>query len=110
MKTFFTILFTFLLSCTGFSQDIITEEIEHTPAPLMQADELPVEGTYQIVLTNTTTTDVIIPEKLLFEVNKKRKAEEVVYIIVDKNTKIKILPYSIIYAKDFVPEIGRAHV
>ena len=99
MKLFFTIIFTFLLSCTVFSQN----NIEHTPAPLMQADELPVEGTYQIVLTITTTTDVIIPEKILFEVNKKRKAEEVAYIIVDKNTKIKILPYSIIYAKDFVP-------
>ena len=98
---FMTITTSFLYSQNEVSK-IAKEEQVQTASGISFAKELPKEGTYQIIY-NATESIPTIDNEILFTVNKKRKAEEVAYIIVDKNTKIKILPYSIIYAKDFVP-------
>jgi hypothetical protein len=95
-----------VFSIYGYSQtdskEIYIEENITTSSEIAFAKELPKEGTYQIIYKATESAPTIANE-ILFTVNEKRKAEEVVYIIVDEQTKIKILPYSIIYAKDFVP-------
>ncbi len=96
-----TITTSFLYSQNEVSK-IVEEEQIQTASGISFAKELPKEGTYQIVY-NATESMPTIDNEILFTVNEKRKVEEVEYIIIDKNTKIKILPYSIIYAKDFVP-------
>ena len=96
-----TVTSSFLYGQTEVSK-IVEEEQTQTVSSISFAKELPKEGTYQIIYRATESTPTITKE-ILFTVNEKRKAEEVEYIIVDENTKIKILPYSIIYAKDFTP-------
>ncbi|HEY9082180.1 MAG TPA: hypothetical protein VIN73_02515 [Vicingaceae bacterium] len=96
-----TVTSSFLYGQTEVSK-IVEEEQTQTVSSISFAKELPKEGTYQIIYKATESTPTITNE-ILFTVNEKRKAEEVEYIIVDENTKIKILPYSIIYAKDFTP-------
>ena len=98
---FMTITTSFLYSQNEVSK-IVEEEQVQTASTISFAKELPKEGTYQIIY-NATESIPTITNEILFTVNEKRKAEEVEYIIVNEYTKIKILPYSIIYAKDFVP-------
>lgn len=98
---FMTITTSFLYSQNEVSI-IVEEEQTQTASGISFAKELPKEGTYQIIYKATESIPTIANE-ILFTVNEKRKAEEVEYIIVNEQTKIKILPYSIIYAKDFVP-------
>ncbi|MBW6484492.1 MAG: hypothetical protein K0B10_15735 [Vicingaceae bacterium] len=106
MKTLITTILITITTSFLYSQNealiIVEEEQVQTVSTISFAKELPKEGTYQIIYKATESIPTIANE-ILFTVNEKRKAEEVEYIIIDKNTKIKILPYSIIYAKDFVP-------
>lgn len=107
MKTLITtILLMTITTSFLYSQnevvEIVEEEQTQTASTISFAKELPKEGTYQIIYKATESIPTIADE-ILFTVNEKRKAEEVEYIIVDEQTKIKILPYSIIYAKDFTP-------
>lgn len=101
-----TILFITITTSFLYSQNVVSKIVEEeqvqTASGISFAKELPKEGTYQIIYKATESIPSIANE-ILFTVNEKRKAEEVEYIIVDENTKIKILPYSIIYAKDFTP-------
>lgn len=104
---FFGIIICFTtLSFSVYSQEvhekIVNEESMTSSSEIAFAKELPKEGTYQIIYKATESAPTIANE-ILLTVNERRKAEEVVYIIVDEQIKIKILPYSIIYAKDFTP-------
>jgi hypothetical protein len=71
-------------------------------SPLKIANELPQAGTYQIIFKNGTQPHEI-SEEILFQVNHKRAAQVIVFITIDANTQIKVLPYEMIYASDFVP-------
>jgi len=101
-----TILLMTITTSFLYSQNAVVEIVEEeqiqTAGGISFAKELPKEGTYQIIYKATESIPSIDNE-ILLTVNEKRKAEEVEYIIVNEQTKIKILPYSIIYAKDFTP-------
>jgi|TARA_R110000787_G_scaffold118649_2_gene229527 hypothetical protein len=99
--SFITFTTSFLYSQNNVSKTVEKEQVQ-TISEITFAKELPKEGTYQIIYKATERIP-LIDNEILFTVNEKRKAEEVEYIIVDEQTKIKILPYSIIYAKDFTP-------
>lgn len=66
------------------------------------AEEAPLTGTYQIVL-KTGTDKYELTNDELFQIEKKRDAEEITYIEVNANVKIKIYPITLIKSKDFVP-------
>lgn len=94
---------TFLMgSIFGFSQEVVKEQTPYSVGTLKQADELPTEGTYQIILRNKDIVATIADETL-FQVNYKREVENETYLIIDENIKIRILPFNVIRANDFMP-------
>jgi len=86
-----------------YSQKIITEE-ENTinKSLLKQVDELPEKGTYQII-SKGEKISLVISEYILYQVNNKRKYGEIIYINVNDEVIIKVLPFSIIRNKNFTP-------
>ncbi len=93
----------FLISTIfGFSQEVVQEQTSFNVGTLQQAEELPTEGTYQIILKNK---DIVatISDETLFQVNYKREIENETYLIIDENIKIRILPYNVIRANGFMP-------
>jgi len=103
MKKYSIVLILLVFSSIAFSQDVIEENtLSQTPSFLKGTTELPQEGTYQIIVDNK---DIItnITKKTLLTINKKRQAENITYIVINEYVKIKILPYSVIRAKGFVP-------
>lgn len=65
-------------------------------------NEIPKEGTYQIIFKNGTP-QFTLGDEILFQVNHLRAYENVVIIYVDVNTQINIIPYKLIYDPNFVP-------
>ena len=102
MKKYPIFIMMLLLSCFGYTQDVIINEASESKSKLKEANQNPTEGTYQIVLANE---DVIpnVAEAVLIQVNSKRHADNVTYIIVNDYVKIKVLPFAIIRSKNFKP-------
>jgi len=98
-----------LLYSTKIDTSLIYASRKSTYLPSLDLSSLNFNELFFIKDISFTIEDIYnvylleIDNEILFTVNEKRKAEEVEYIIVDEQTKIKILPYSIIYAKDFTP-------
>jgi hypothetical protein len=98
-----------IFGSTAFSQETSPHKIEaiHIPVPIQSgspviANEVPKEGTYQIVFKNGTTQHPI-DNQILFQVNHLRAYENVIIIYVDQNTQINVLPYEVIYDPNFIP-------
>lgn len=100
----YSLAFSFIVATFfGFSQQIIVEpELPQQNSVLTQVDQLPTEGTYQIVVGNKNIV-VNIPTSTLYQVNSERHSENVVYIEINENVIIKILPFSVIRASNFIP-------
>ncbi len=99
----YLITFSFLVFASlAFSQEVVEQPRPSTVGSLEQAEQLPTEGTYQIIVQGK---DVIpaIPQEIMYQINHKRAYEEVTYLIVNDYVKIKILPFKVIRAKDFTP-------
>lgn len=93
----------FSFSLAGLAQGVVVgQELEQTSSVLKQANQLPVEGTYQIEVESESVI-VEVTDAVLKQVNYKRHAKDVVYIVVNDYVRIKILPFSVIRSKDFKP-------
>jgi hypothetical protein len=71
---------------------------------IKQINQLPLalEGTYQVILSDKDLSTDISPE-ILSEIERNRDAEEITYLIINEQVKIKILPFSLIRSHEFVP-------
>lgn len=95
-----------LLSLAILSVFTVKSQIVNTnpfeAAPLTQAEELPDTGTYQFVL-KIDTDKPEITQDLLKQIKKSRDQNEITFIQLNNDVKIKIYPLSVITAKDFKP-------
>jgi hypothetical protein len=71
-------------------------------APLQLVEQLPQDGTYQIILKKGSE-QVQVADAILKQVDKNRQYDKESFLKVDEKTRIKILPYTTIQAKDFKP-------
>ena len=101
MRHFCTIL-VFLLVCSiSFSQ-----QEENPTATLISPTPLNyivTDGTYQVILSDHRMVEPELTDAVLHEINDLRDAEELKYIQLGEYITIKILPFSIINAEDFIP-------
>ena len=63
---------------------------------------MPQKGSYQILLKGENTS-ADIPDEIMYQVNSKRAYDEIVFIAVNENVRIKVLPYSMIRDINFTP-------
>ncbi|MDQ3191200.1 MAG: hypothetical protein M3Q58_06380 [Bacteroidota bacterium] len=96
------LLFTFNSYAQSGAESIVDNEIPFTSGVIELVKELPIEGTYQIIFQKNTEKREISDETL-FLVNRKREFNNIVFMEIDKNTKIKIMPYIEINSKSFSP-------
>lgn len=107
MRIFLLAVVGFILTGnTAFAQSsenlIYLEESPLTSSEITMANELPKEGTYQIIFRNSEA-EIPISDEQLYLVNHKRDVLVVVYIIINPDVKIKILPYNEINDPGFEP-------
>ena len=105
MKKFLLLGFS-LLSLGLFSQDTLTtpEVPIYTSSPLKEAVTTQLlDGTYQIILANADIINPEITNAMLQQIVIERSKNIITYIFINDAAKIKVLPYSTIEAKGFVP-------
>lgn len=99
-------LIIFFLGCGYYAHSqetspvIVKQESSFTAGTLAQARELPKEGTYEIIFKNGAAKREI-EESVLLQINEKREYYHTVFIDVDANTQIKVLPFSVINSPEF---------
>lgn len=103
MKRYFTLFISiFILSTQGIAQDVVVASEKEYSSTLKNADQLPLVGTYQIIVDNE---DIVtnITEAILLQVKAKRESNTISYIIINDYVKIKILSYKVINSQGFIP-------
>lgn len=102
MRTKTRIIFLgFVFISIGLKSQVVSSAPSQASA-LTLAQEVPPTGTYQIVL-KTGTDKYELTNEELFLIEKKRENEDISYIQINANVKIKIYPVALIKATDFVP-------
>jgi hypothetical protein len=102
MKKILTLFLCFSLPLMAFSQEIVGQEAPQSTSGLVAATELPIEGTYQIIIRGSNT-EMTVDEAILLQVNHQRALDEDRTLYV--SAQVSILIYSIqkIRDKDFGP-------
>lgn len=91
MKKILAMLMFFSLTMTAFSQEIVHNTTQ-TNTTLQAAQELPKEGTYQI-LANGREDEVVIPSEILLQINDRREANTDVIIPVSDQVSILVFSF-----------------
>ncbi|MCB0401735.1 MAG: hypothetical protein KDD41_06605 [Flavobacteriales bacterium] len=94
MKRYLTILVLLLTGSACFSQTVKQREASaYENAPLQEAYETPAPGSY-IVLSTNNNLDVNLSDQDMQRIAAARKVDEVVYVTINPNVQVKVLPYS----------------
>ena len=102
MKIYFFLTTILFFSFEGFSQVVTQDENTINSSLIQLAEEMPEKGSYKILLKGEKTSREI-PDEIMYQVNSKRLYDEVVFIEINKNVRIKILPFREIRDKNFTP-------
>ena len=95
----------FIIILLSSSLGLMAQNTEVTNEPLKEAKytlSKPAEGTYQIIAKSEYVL-VNISEEIWYKINNERDEINEKFIDVDKNVRIRILPYNTINANGFVP-------
>ena len=87
--------------CVGYSQHNNGNKIvEEETAKKRKEKALP--GTYQIIYQGKANAEAVNGD-ILYEVEKARDENEVKYLVINDNIKIKILPASVVKSGNYAP-------
>lgn len=93
----FILLFLIVSTTTVIAQETLSQdEVEE-----LQSMSIKAKGTYQIQMIDTRSLPTI-PLSLIKEIEKNRNDNEIVYLNINSNMRIKILSRTMINKNDFV--------
>jgi hypothetical protein len=101
-RLFFTLGLSLFLGVFSKAQTAAPPSTIIEAAPLQLVEQLPIDGTYQILI-KTGTEKVQVSDDILKKIDSNRQYDKEFFLKLNENARIKILPFTVIQATDFKP-------